>query len=120
MALCCAGGVAACGDDGGSSASSTTTAPTTTTAPATSATGDLGAQVDAFCAQTEALQQLMTDQFEIKPPPPDGEEQINSAIEALVPVMIELQMLQGQMLPGDAARYQECAETVGGAPTPAG
>ncbi|HEV7720404.1 MAG TPA: hypothetical protein VGO60_03935 [Iamia sp.] len=108
-------GLAACGDDGGSRATaSSTTAPATT--PSTVAI-DTAAEVDAFCTTTDELKALLagmeargTDQ------PPTSEEQarIQAVGGQATQKMMTLQGYLPRMLPGDAARFQECSAVFGG------
>ena len=119
MALAlCVGGTAACGDDGdGAAAEGTTssTGPTTTAA----SDGDLTAQVDEFCEKSEAVQARFQEMQSGTGDPPTSEEEaeLSQLASEALPLMMTLQGQQAQMLPGDAARFQECANLFNGGAT---
>lgn len=123
----CIGGTAACGgDDGGDAAAETTstTGTTDTTGPETSAVADdLSAAVEDFCAKSEEFQALIRSSATngaAGPVDPSTSEAASARMTELTGELATLLMtLQGQtaqMLPGDAARFQECASVFGGSP----
>jgi len=119
----CVGGTAACGgDDGGGDAADGTTSTTATTAPETSAVADdLSAAVDDFCAKSEEFQQLIrasAGNGAAGPVDPSTSEAASARMTELTGELagqlMTLQAQTAQMLPGDAARFQECAQVFGG------
>ncbi|HMJ77085.1 MAG TPA: hypothetical protein VK507_14000, partial [Iamia sp.] len=108
-------GLAACGDDGGSRAdAASTTAPSTT--PSTAAI-DTVAEVDAFCAKTDELRALLAEiegRTQAEPPTSEEQAQIQTLGGEATQRMMTLQAYVPQMLPGDAARFQECSAVFGG------
>lgn len=120
MALAlCVGGTTACSDDGGDGG--TAGGASTTTAATTGAEGgdDLTAKVDEFCAVTEQVQarfqEIQSDSDD--PPTSEEEAEIGQLAQGALPLMMELQPKLAEMLPGDAARFQECAQLFGGGVT---
>ena len=131
MALAlCLGGTAACGgDDGGDDTAADASTTTTTEATTTTESGDLAAQVDEFCAKAEEFQRLAQvagatqnggGSGAVGPVDPSTSEATSQRMSDLtgeiVGTMITLQGAVAQMVPSDAARFQECAAPFGGAP----
>ncbi len=112
----CVSGIAACGDDDEGSSATTTT---TTTAPTTTALDDPAAAVDEFCAKTEELDALAQELGDdpANPPSSEDEQYFQDLGGELLQMMMSLQPAAEQMLPGDAARFQECAEIFSGMAT---
>jgi hypothetical protein len=119
-----ASGIAACGDDdGGGSASSTTTASTapTSSAPGNGSGDDLTSQVDQFCAITSELETIFRELSQGSdggdaPPQPSPEQQarVQELGNQAAQLMMGLQGSVAQMIPSDAARFQQCAMVLGG------
>jgi hypothetical protein len=106
-------GASACSDQG--DAASDRDASTTTEAGSTTA-GDLSSQVDAFCAKAEEVTGLLAGLGNDPNDPPTAmeEAQIEESLTDATQMMIPLQLTTSAMTPGDAARFQECADLLGG------
>lgn len=110
------GAAAACGDDGARAGDATGASTTATTAPTSTAPADPAAAVDEFCTKTEELQALIQGLGEdpSKPPTSEQEARLSALAGETAQMMVTLQMSASTMLPGDAARFQECAAVLGG------
>lgn len=120
LALAAALALVACGDDDGGSADATTTTAAPTTSPTETAPADPAAEVDAFCAATDELRAILDEvaQNPDQQPTADQQARLQEVGGDATQRMMTLQASTAHMVPGDVARFQECAAVLSGGGAP--
>ena len=104
-----AGGLVGCGDDGGGGAGAPTTAGRSDE--------ELVAEIDEFCTGVEEFQELVGQMAgDLEDIDPALQSQVADEARALARTELELEPQVSDLLPGDIARYERCAEEL----TPSG